>query len=285
MSSSSADGARGSLADPGCHPVDADLGVLALQLRQLLQAVHRWRPPGVGGTTDGDNGTSPLYADTPLLRRAAQRYHACWLPLLHLATASSGLAALATGCAQDLSHPPLDVAWVWLLHRLAPAAYRRFCLREYSCIIDPPVPSQAFAFGTTTFPADEMAAQRTRQCWEARWPHEPYELLVAASPSPAGLCAEVHIPVHTLVPRTSRKLIPSSHEHGKSLTRYDTRCATRLSCLQNSRRLPHGRLEHNRVREFSLPFCVSVAPPTCHSTYNIHQNKINVPLRPEPQSL
>ena len=49
-----------------------------------------------------------------MLTEALRRYEQLWLPLLAAAKAEGATATLV---------PPLDVAFVWHLHRLQPAAY------------------------------------------------------------------------------------------------------------------------------------------------------------------
>lgn len=60
----------------------------------------------------------PLLADDSVLQHAVQRYEHCWLPLLSRHAHNLAAAPLA---------PPLDVAWVWFAHTIAPVAYRHVC--------------------------------------------------------------------------------------------------------------------------------------------------------------
>lgn len=45
------------------------------------------------------------------MQKAVQRYETCWLPLLAKHRGVRGMGA------------PLDVAWAWLMHALAPSKY------------------------------------------------------------------------------------------------------------------------------------------------------------------
>jgi hypothetical protein len=59
------------------------------------------------------------------LPSAIRRYWLFWLPLV---AENDGKADLV---------PPVDVAWVWHLHRLAPLRYAAFCVQHYGKILDP----------------------------------------------------------------------------------------------------------------------------------------------------
>jgi Glycine-rich domain-containing protein-like len=55
-----------------------------------------------------------LLLDPMVVANAVRRYETCWLPLV---------AAHAATRARSVLAPPLDVAWVWLLHALDPVSY------------------------------------------------------------------------------------------------------------------------------------------------------------------
>ncbi|GFH12369.1 uncharacterized protein HaLaN_08039 [Haematococcus lacustris] len=152
--------------------LSVDLVKEASRLRQLLIAADCWP---YGGLAFG-----------PYARVAVRRYETLWLPLL------AGHAA-----TQELI-PPLDVAWAWLCHRLAPAAYEADCLRLFGRRLDPASPYQALAFddGTTEAgratallwkqhqegsngrpepyfpPSQPLAVQVIKSPDRLRWPHE-----------------------------------------------------------------------------------------------------------------
>jgi hypothetical protein len=76
--------------------------------------------------------------------------------------------------------PPLDIAWLWHCHRLAPVAYERACVDLFGHLLD--LPCSAFQFATTTN-MDEEEEERenesiaaTKQKWDAVFPDEPYVL-------------------------------------------------------------------------------------------------------------
>lgn len=51
-----------------------------------------------------------------VVENAVRRYETCWLPLVGAHAATRARSVLA---------PPLDVAWVWLLHVLDPTSYAK----------------------------------------------------------------------------------------------------------------------------------------------------------------
>jgi hypothetical protein len=82
--------------------------------------------------------TGGLYSG-PCAEAAARRYEQIWLPLL------ADTAAKSEAAAGELV-PPLDVAYAWLCHRLAPAAYEADCQRLFGRTLDPVNAKQALAF-------------------------------------------------------------------------------------------------------------------------------------------
>ncbi len=61
----------------------------------------------------------PFLADRGV-QDAIRRYERCWLPLMLQHAGDAAAAPLAA---------PLDVAWVWLAHAIAPVHYRGVSLR------------------------------------------------------------------------------------------------------------------------------------------------------------
>lgn len=94
-----------------------------------------------------------------------RRYEQLWLPLL--ASASENV----TLC------PPLDVAWLWHCHRLAPASYARACMEIFGA-------SHALDCPAGAFQAAEQASynqgvnvacvEQTQALWMKMYPHEPF---------------------------------------------------------------------------------------------------------------
>ena len=64
--------------------------------------------------------------DEHVCQEALRRYETIWLPLLERATGSSSASQLV---------PPIDVLWVSIAHRLAPAAYRTDCLARFGRVL------------------------------------------------------------------------------------------------------------------------------------------------------
>jgi hypothetical protein len=88
----------------------------------------------------------------PCAEAAARRYEQHWLPLLASATAKSEADA-------GQLVPPLDIAYAWLCHRLAPAAYEADCQRLFGRPLDPVNAEQALSFDDGTS-AKGVASQK-----------------------------------------------------------------------------------------------------------------------------
>ena len=83
---------------------------------------------------------------------AIERYVKFWLPLV----AREGTQE-QEGCA--ILIPPVDIAWVWHLHRLAPRRYAAYCVERFGRVLDP---------GTAAFQAQTAADasdDETRRLW------------------------------------------------------------------------------------------------------------------------
>jgi hypothetical protein len=66
----------------------------------------------------------------PWAMEAVRRYEHLWLPLL--AAVGKDDAAAAAGLV-----PPLDVAFAWLVHRLDPVHYEKYCRTSFGRPVDP----------------------------------------------------------------------------------------------------------------------------------------------------
>ena len=83
---------------------------------------------------------------------AIKRYVKFWLPLVsHSGYEGQGRAPLI---------PPVDIAWVWHLHRLAPRRYATYCMDRFKRVLDPA--TAAFQAQTASVADDE-----TRRLWKA----------------------------------------------------------------------------------------------------------------------
>jgi hypothetical protein len=100
--------------------------------------------------------------------RSTHRYVGAWLPLLAKMHASGALADAALS-------PPLDVAWLWHCHRLAPAAYARACRELFGVADALDCPKAAFRASTAVDTACD-AANAAKSLWEAHFPDEPFFL-------------------------------------------------------------------------------------------------------------
>ncbi|KAK3246941.1 hypothetical protein CYMTET_43541 [Cymbomonas tetramitiformis] len=149
---------RGSAAHPAV-PQSTSVSLRPAALRHHLAFLRRVHVAQSGESCG-------LYrAGSEQLAVAVDRYVRCWLPLWASAT-------LSTSAAGTESHlvPPLDVAWVWHCHRLAPLKYASFCRRKFGRVLDPG--SAAFRLQCPAEP--EPAGSAARDLWAAAYPSEPF---------------------------------------------------------------------------------------------------------------
>ena len=99
---------------------------------------------------------------------AIERYLKRWLPLV----ARVGGGELI---------PPLDIAWVWHLHRLAPRRYAAHCTDRFGRVLDP---------GAAAFQAQSAVSEsdsETQRLWQEHFGDEPFfQRLSEDESSPAG---------------------------------------------------------------------------------------------------
>ena len=124
----------------------------------FLRAVHK-----------SSHGGESLYVDGPRLRAAARAY-LTWLAA-RAAAASFGGTALVT-CP-----PPLDIAWVWHVHRLEPLAYARLCATLGAFVAPAPGVGFAASGSADTLVAHESEVeqlnrelQQVKQAWAVSVP-------------------------------------------------------------------------------------------------------------------
>ena len=96
-----------------------------------------------------------LYAG-PILKNAVRRYEVFWLPL-----------AAKQGSAIKLFAPPLDIAWVWHLHMLAPHDYELDCMNIVSQVVDHKPMNRYQRI---------QGLQNARRLWQDAYPAEPFEV-------------------------------------------------------------------------------------------------------------
>jgi len=119
------------------------------------------------------NRGSALYLDRAVLHAAVHRYERLWLPLVAGRTAPHTLI------------PPLDVAWVWHLHRLAPLKYAAYCRARFGAILDPG--PAAFRLLTRDNLSCEGGAA-SQEAWERAYPTAPFFL----DPGATGAAQDEH---------------------------------------------------------------------------------------------
>eukprot|EP00929_Paragymnodinium_shiwhaense_P046356 TRINITY_DN23594_c0_g1_i2.p1 TRINITY_DN23594_c0_g1~~TRINITY_DN23594_c0_g1_i2.p1 ORF type:complete len:243 (-),score=44.96 TRINITY_DN23594_c0_g1_i2:768-1496(-) len=120
-----------------------------------------------------DNHGGLLEAGSPKFLAAVRRYERCWLPL------KEGLQSLPP----VLPQPPLDIEWIWILHRLAPSTYHDDCQRLLAGQL--PCPRSLPLLGHTDSAA-QWAERYGDEPWEAPASEEIAELAAAACCLEAG---------------------------------------------------------------------------------------------------
>lgn len=108
----------------------------------------------------------PSLFSGPVLKNAIRRYEHLWLPLIALQQRMYGRTNLAA---------PLDIAWVWHVHMLAPHHYEKDCDNIVSGLVDhyPVTPRQR-----------QAGLLRAKRVWEKRYPFEPFEINLDKDPCP-----------------------------------------------------------------------------------------------------
>ena len=107
----------------------------------FLKAVHSWA---------GDE----LYTASATLACAVKRYKSKWIPLLKEASKNPAIEAVV---------PPVDVAWIWHVHRLSSLAYDRFAQAHG---LDSGAFDGAFQLQANATSNPDEAAEATRALWE-----------------------------------------------------------------------------------------------------------------------
>jgi hypothetical protein len=82
-----------------------------------------------------------LYSAGNDLKQAIVIYLDFWLPTLY--DYSEARETTSVG------HPPLDVAWIWHLHKIDPGSYASDCIRWYGRVLDIPLGTSPFLFSST----------------------------------------------------------------------------------------------------------------------------------------
>ena len=102
----------------------------------------------------------PALYNGPHLRNSIRRYELFWLPLA------------AQSYADEIA-APLDIAWVWHVHMLAPLQYESDCTNVVSTIVD-----HQLMVGKQR----EKGLANARTLWEQLFPKEPFEVNIQSPP-------------------------------------------------------------------------------------------------------
>ena len=106
-----------------------------------------------------------LFSD-PVLKNAIRRYEHLWLPLIAHQQRMRRRTNLAA---------PLDIAWVWHVHMLAPHHYEKDCDKIVSGLV---------YHYPVTLRQQQAGLQRAKRVWEKRYPLEPFEINLDKDPCP-----------------------------------------------------------------------------------------------------
>ena len=88
------------------------------------------------------------------------RYSKCWLPLVARHDDKTPLI------------PPLDVAWIWHVHRLAPLLYVEYCQKNFGKVLNAPTPFLAQNMEHLTS-AEQDNVEHTQRLWQQYNPDVP----------------------------------------------------------------------------------------------------------------
>ena len=126
--------------DPFCQNLGLDLVQAAKNELEFLRLVDQ----------------HPNLYKGPVLKNAIRRYEIYWLPLAAREVYGSRLLVA-----------PLDIAWVWHVHMLAPHYYEQDCINSVSKIVD-------------HVPLDPLqrkgGLEKAKYLWEREYPDEPFEI-------------------------------------------------------------------------------------------------------------
>ena len=123
----------------------AALSVSVARVRQHIAFLERIHD-------DPINSQGQLYTDRQVLTAAVARYEKQWLPLV---ACNPGKVLV----------PPIDVSWVWHLHRLAPLRYAAYCRENFCDILDPDKAAFRMQSGGHPDEQDEPECLETRDIW------------------------------------------------------------------------------------------------------------------------
>ena len=111
----------------------------------------------------------PILNTGPVLTNAIRRYEAFWLPLASKEQTDKGGESKKSFLAA-----PLDIAWVWHVHMLAPYHYEQDCLRIVSKVID---------HKPLSYDQREDGLRTAKRRWNKLYPMEPFEVDLSQPPT------------------------------------------------------------------------------------------------------
>lgn len=170
----------------------------------------------------------PSLFSGPVLKNAIRRYEHLWLPLIAHQQRIQGRTNLAA---------PLDIAWVWHVHMLAPHHYEQDCDNIVSGLVDhcPLTPRHR-----------QAGLQRAKLVWEKRYPFEPFEINLYKDPClvPQPYSSTIKYDLEEACQRQSKFYYQVSLPHYRD---------NRFLKGAVDRYITHLRLKKNNPDEFLVP--------------------------------
>ena len=184
-----------------------------------------------------------LYVDRAVLGAAVDRYERLWLPLV----------AAQDSLQPPTLYPPVDIAWVWHLHRLAPLRYASYCSERFGRILDPGSSAFRLQSSDAARAQGDAGSVSTRDLWAAMHDCAPFFLDDIASCPAATSGSSL---VETIVATSARQRTflwqvsgPCFSSEGflaAAITRYD-----QFLCLMGT----HGYRKQFYVPSYDVDLC------------------------------
>ena len=114
-----------------------------------------------------DSASALYFNQGAALTSAVARYEELWLPLLAAREQKGTTSALV---------PPIDIAWAWHLHRLAPLKYAAYCRERFGTVLEPGASAFRLQCDNDGARDDETDCVQTRHVWSCAYPTAPFFL-------------------------------------------------------------------------------------------------------------
>ena len=144
----------------------------------------------------------PSLNTAPVIQNAIKRYEAYWLPLAFQEQVRDKSEENEGSC---LIAAPLDIAWVWHVHMLAPYYYEQDCISIVSTLID---------HRLLSYDQKKVGLERAQRKWEELYPSEPFNFdLSRPAPDVKGGASRIKYNIEDACYRQSKFLYQVSLPH------------------------------------------------------------------------